>query len=122
MGILKVIGDELRKIRRNNKLSLQDVADKAGVSKMYISEIERQKKIPSDDVILRLADIYKVNAFELFEGFNRIPDNIQKEIIENNQLFLTLYKIVNDENIKLEDKEAFYSEVHALYVTMFERK
>ena len=61
----EAVGRELRDERTTRKRTLADVADEAGVSTQYLSEIERGRKEPSSEVLqavagalgLRLADL-----------------------------------------------------------------
>lgn len=108
IGILKTIGKELRGIRNSKDISLAEVAEKAGVSTMYISEIERDKKVPSDEVIDKLATIYKVDEKELYEGFGKLTEGMLHEVKTNNDLFSVLYKISENQKITIEQKEEFY--------------
>lgn len=117
--ILKSIGEELRNIRNNKNMPMSEVADKIGVSTVYISEIERDRKIPSDEVIEKLADLYNVKEVNLFEGFKRVPESINDEIINNKKLFEVLFDISTNEKLTKEQKEEFYSEIHKIYGTMF---
>ena len=61
----EVLGNELREERRSAGRTLADVAEQAGVSTQYLSEVERGRKEPSSEVIgavagalgLRLVDL-----------------------------------------------------------------
>lgn len=58
--------------------SLRKVALKIGISAMYLSEIESGKKIPSSDVLSRIAQYYKEDYFNLvFLCNNSSESNIQ---------------------------------------------
>jgi transcriptional regulator with XRE-family HTH domain len=114
LKILSTIGTELRNIRKINDISLAEVAEQAGVSTMYISEIERDKKSPSDDVIRKLSDIYKVHEVELFEGFRRIPEPITEELLTYSDLFEGLYKISISTKITIKEKENLYREFNKM--------
>ena len=58
-------GDELRQERHRSERTLADVAEQAGISVQYLSEVERGRKEPSSEVLaavagalgLRLADL-----------------------------------------------------------------
>ena len=116
--LLKTIGSELREIRLEKKIHLKDIANKAGVSQMYISEIERDKKVPSDEMVLKLSDIYEVDASELFEGFKRIPEVMEREILSSSELFDILYSVSTKE-LSEEKRKKFYIEIKLLHDKMF---
>lgn len=57
------IGQTLFNLRQKNKESLQQVADKVGVSKAHIWELEKgHSKNPSFDLVQRLAKHYGVST------------------------------------------------------------
>lgn len=47
----EAVGRELREERRDQGRTLADVAERAGVSTQYLSEVERGRKEPSSEVI-----------------------------------------------------------------------
>ncbi|MBL7779481.1 MAG: ImmA/IrrE family metallo-endopeptidase [Chitinophagales bacterium] len=50
-----IFGLKLKKLRSDNKLSLQELSEKSGVSVSYLNEIENGKKYPKPDKITELA-------------------------------------------------------------------
>ena len=74
MSLLRTaIGTVLRRLRQRQGRTLQDVADAAGVSLPYLSEIERGRKEASSEVLaaicralgLELVDLLRLAALEL---------------------------------------------------------
>jgi transcriptional regulator with XRE-family HTH domain len=62
------LSDQLRKLRDSKGLSLDEVAKKAGISKTYMWELERdtgKAKKPSADVLLRIANALSTTLAEL---------------------------------------------------------
>ena len=57
----KIIGENLRKIRTVSYLSLQDVADKLGIQKGTLGNIERGDKAPSLAMLCKLAEYFCVS-------------------------------------------------------------
>ncbi|GAA2755927.1 helix-turn-helix domain-containing protein [Actinopolymorpha singaporensis] len=60
------LGDYLREQRRNAELSLRQLADLAGVSNPYLSQIERGVRKPSAEVLQQLAKALRVSAEVLY--------------------------------------------------------
>jgi transcriptional regulator with XRE-family HTH domain len=60
------LGDYLREQRRNAELSLRQLADLAGVSNPYLSQIERGLRKPSAEVLQQLAKALRVSAEVLY--------------------------------------------------------
>ncbi|MFP5303529.1 helix-turn-helix transcriptional regulator, partial [Cobetia sp. SIMBA_158] len=86
----------LKRIERH--LKLVDVAEAIGISKNYMSEIERMKKLPSDEVIEKLAEFFGFEEKYLYDRFQRIPSSVASEIIGNEKISGVLYEISkNDE-------------------------
>jgi len=56
------IGDFIRDLRRNAKISLRQLADQAGVSNPYLSQIERGLRKPSAEVLQQLASALRVST------------------------------------------------------------
>ncbi|MBX3513347.1 MAG: helix-turn-helix transcriptional regulator [Xanthobacteraceae bacterium] len=58
--------DRLRELREEQKLSLQDVADRVGASKAHIWDLEQGRSTnPSFELMRKLADCFKVSVANL---------------------------------------------------------
>jgi len=68
MGALKVgeLGEFLREQRRSARLSLRQLADAAGVSNPYLSQIERGLRKPSAEILQQLAKALRISAETLY--------------------------------------------------------
>jgi len=56
------IGGFIRDLRRNAKISLRQLADQAGVSNPYLSQVERGLRKPSAEVLQQLASALRVST------------------------------------------------------------
>src|SRR3982750_2068165 len=56
------IGTFIRDLRENAKISLRQLADKAGVSNPYLSQIERGLRKPSAEVLQQIASALRVST------------------------------------------------------------
>jgi len=56
------VGDFIRDLRRNAKISLRQLAEQAGVSNPYLSQIERGLRKPSAEVLQQLAGALRVST------------------------------------------------------------
>ncbi|MEO3928275.1 helix-turn-helix domain-containing protein [Micromonosporaceae bacterium B7E4] len=56
------IGGFIRDLRRNAKISLRQLAEQAGVSNPYLSQIERGLRKPSAEVLQQLASALRVST------------------------------------------------------------
>jgi len=60
------LGDYLREQRQSAKLSLRQLAELAGISNPYLSQIERGLKKPSAEILQQLAKGLEVSAESLY--------------------------------------------------------
>ncbi|MCG8345191.1 MAG: XRE family transcriptional regulator [Chlorobiales bacterium] len=83
-------GKCLRHIRKSESLTIQSFAEKLGISKSFISEVERGEKEPGYKLIKSLKRIYpSLNLNHLIAEENALPDMQRLEILEKrvNRLF-----------------------------------
>ncbi len=66
MAKISALGDYLREQRRQAQLSLRQLADQAGVSNPYLSQIERGLRKPSADVLQQIAKALRISAETLY--------------------------------------------------------
>ena len=50
------VGDEIQRLRRSYKLTLEELARKSGVSKAILSQIERDRSNPTLSTIWRITE------------------------------------------------------------------
>ena len=64
----ELVGRTLRTVRQERGERLSDVAERAGVSTQYLSEIERGLKEPSSEMIAAVAGALEVTLIDLTAG------------------------------------------------------
>lgn len=64
-------GDSLRKIRlsQGDNLTQEDVAEGAGISTRYYTYLELGQKMPSFEVIMKIASAYKMSLSDFVKNF-----------------------------------------------------
>lgn len=67
-GTLMLVGAKLRERRRHLNLTLQDIADRAGITKGFLSEVERDRAVPSVATLLKLRDALSLAVSTLFHS------------------------------------------------------
>ncbi|MCQ2518802.1 MAG: helix-turn-helix domain-containing protein [Lachnospiraceae bacterium] len=65
------IGQRIKKLRKENKMTQQQLADRLGVSLNHVSKIEPGMKVPSVDLFLTLSEIFNVSLDFLITGKER---------------------------------------------------
>jgi transcriptional regulator with XRE-family HTH domain len=61
------LGSKIRELRLKKNYTLQDVADKTGLSKPFLSQIENDHVVPPVATLLRLARAFNVNLAHFFQ-------------------------------------------------------
>ncbi|MCK3654499.1 transcriptional regulator [Pasteurellaceae bacterium Macca] len=69
-----IFANNLRKIRRLKDISQEALALEAGLSRVYISDIERGRRSVSIDVMGRIADALDINLILLLKTHYSVED------------------------------------------------
>ncbi|MCA0972263.1 helix-turn-helix domain-containing protein [Halobacillus litoralis] len=75
--IRRVVGDQIRHVRKSKEISQEELAFRAGIDRTYISFIERGIRSPRLPVLYRIAHALKVSPGELLVEVIDSPDPIQ---------------------------------------------
>lgn len=62
----EIMGNRLQELRKKYKITQQDLANNLGVSRQYISDIERHKLVPSLLMAFKISDFLNVPVYEIF--------------------------------------------------------
>src|SRR5438067_1260432 len=65
-GLEEIIGRVIRRERQDRQLTIRELGDKAGLSEIYLGEIERGQKYPSAKVLESLAEALDLDVADLF--------------------------------------------------------
>lgn len=77
----KIIGEKLKTIREEKKLSQREVAKKIGIHDTYISKIEKGR-IPSVDVLKKICTFYNIDIASLFGEEIKTPEQLKNFGVE----------------------------------------
>lgn len=64
---MSTFGENLRRLRKERKLSMDALAEKAGTSKQVLSRYENGERVPKISMVQKLADALGVSISELSE-------------------------------------------------------
>jgi transcriptional regulator with XRE-family HTH domain len=64
----RILGDNLRRYRKRAKLTQEKLAEKVGLSTVFISLLENGWRTASLDTLLNMARVLKVELSELVRG------------------------------------------------------
>lgn len=82
------IGEQIKKIRQENKLSQKDLGEKLGVSQQMIGQWETGKSNPKIETLKKFANALKVSIGDL------MPDTCEREMQEACELSTTDYGLI----------------------------
>jgi transcriptional regulator with XRE-family HTH domain len=116
------LGEYLREQRRSARLSLRQLADEAGVSNPYLSQIERGLRRPSADVLQRLAGALQVSSEAMYVRAGLLDEQANVGAVERavqaddsllpgqRRALLEVYRAFRASNIKTTDPRVVDSE------------
>lgn len=96
--VKNLFGNNLKRLRKNKKMSQMQLADIVGMTFTFISDIENGKKWVSPESISKLAEALDVEVYYLFlpEGFVQPDDRNMSDFFEVfEKTYLTLKKKYN---------------------------
>ncbi len=72
-------GEKLYELRKEKKLSQEDVADKLNVTRQTVSKWETNQSTPDFDKVLPLCELFEISADELLSGNKKEENNAKKQ-------------------------------------------
>jgi transcriptional regulator with XRE-family HTH domain len=76
------VGDRIREIREELGLTLDKLADKTGISKGFLSDVETGKRDISSEYLLKIADAVGASLDYLLRGENSTSSSIRQKTVE----------------------------------------
>src|SRR5260370_8394898 len=80
--VQEIIGRVIRHERQDRQLTIKELGDKAGLSEIYVGEIERGQKYPSSKVLESIAQALDLDIADLLElmaeeiRYERQPESV----------------------------------------------
>ncbi|MFH1729635.1 MAG: helix-turn-helix transcriptional regulator [Pseudomonadota bacterium] len=87
------IGEKIKKERIKNKISLREFARKLEISAAYLVDIEKGRRLPSQDLIQRISELLNISKDILNQDNLEMPKNV-KTWIEKHPVFSKIFKFV----------------------------
>lgn len=77
---ISTLGEQVRTLREDAKLSLREVAEKIGIDTSLLGKIERCERQPTKEQIKQVAKYFNLNEKDLLKEF--LSDHIAYKILE----------------------------------------
>lgn len=111
---LQELGKQLNKLRMSRGLSLAQVSMRVGCNSGYLSDIERGRLAPNDNLIRALARFYALDENELFERLGRVPLAVREEL-ETSTLLQKTLKEITSSALNPDKKQELYQRFYGLF-------
>jgi transcriptional regulator with XRE-family HTH domain len=106
-------GQHLKNLRGDR--SLNEIASVMGVSKGYLSEVERGIRLPSDHFLTRIAEEYGADPEDIFYRFGKMPILSFNVIAQNKMLRKTITDIGKRKGLTDEQRERLCDSIYRAY-------
>ncbi|EGO8423955.1 MULTISPECIES: helix-turn-helix domain-containing protein [Enterococcus] len=94
--MIENFGKNIVKLRKNKNLSQEQLAEKVGLKKQSISNIERGNRYPTFETLDKIASVLEVSPIELFGTEKEIMTadvpTILEEIDKSKEILRTVFK------------------------------
>jgi transcriptional regulator with XRE-family HTH domain len=109
----RTLGDVLRNARVAADLTLRDLAKKLNITPSYISDIENDRRVPSEDVLQRLAAELKLKFDELMARAGRVGDQAERYMKQNPSAGV-LFRRISERRLPEEDLKKLLTQVEKM--------
>ena len=79
----ETFGRVLKRLRQNSKLSLKQLSPKLDINYSYLSKLENNHSLPSEQFIHKISNLFNYDSEELMIRAGKIPKDII-DILKNN--------------------------------------
>lgn len=116
-----LLKDRIKKVRQDNKLTQTEYANKIGVGRSYIAQLESGKTEPSKQLLSKIIEAFSLSKafFDIDSGFSHKEENKTYTLSEDHPLFKTVktyqthYPEIEHHISRLEDLLAMSNKLHA---------
>lgn len=109
----RTLGEVLRDARVSADLTLRDLAKKLDITPSYISDIENDRRVPSEDVLQRLASELNLKFDELMARAGRVGDQAER-YMKQNPAAGVLFRRISERRLPEEDLKKLLSQVEKM--------
>ncbi|MFT5500888.1 MAG: transcriptional regulator with XRE-family HTH domain [Woeseiaceae bacterium] len=73
-------GDKLRQLRNDKQLTQPELAEAMGIEQSYLSKLENDKSLPSNDVLNRILDVFDLELGEMISDLGQGAKNQLRQL------------------------------------------
>jgi len=95
------LGDTIREARIARKRSLRDLAKALEITPSYLSDIENDRRIPSEDVLRNIADLLELEFDDLMALAGRFGEDAER-YMRRHPTAGALFRRISDEKLSEE--------------------
>ena len=106
----RTLGEVLRDARVKADLTLRVLAKKLDITASYISDIENDRRTPSEDVLQKLADELNLKFDELMSLAGRVGDQAER-YMKQHPAAGVLFRRISDRRLPEEDLKKLLTQV-----------
>jgi len=74
------VGQRIKRERRDAEMTQRELADRIGVGVPHVSKVEAGRESPSDDLLVKIADVLEIDAGELLLAAKRVPEDLLEQL------------------------------------------
>lgn len=108
MGNIDKIGTSIRSLRKANKMTLHELADRAELSSGYLSNIERNLSSPTLSILQRICEVFDTSFGDLIE--RTVQDRVVIRSMERDKY------IKDEQDIQIDDVDFGINNANFLFV------
>jgi len=107
------LGDVIRSARLAADLSLRDLTKRVSVTPSYLSDIENDRRVPSQEVLSAIADVLQLDLDHLMALAGRLGDEAER-FLKRHPTAGVLFRKISDRNLSEDELRTLVQETERL--------
>ena len=99
------LGELINSNRVNRRLGLRALARSIDIAPSYLSDIENDRRIPSEEVLIRISEVLEIDFNILMREAGRLGKDAER-YIRDNELAVQLFRRIADSQLDQEGLKA----------------
>lgn len=107
------LGEHLRQARLGKDLGLRELAKELGITPSYLSDIESDRRVPSEEVLLAISERLELDFDELMARAARFGEDAER-YLKRHPAAAALFRKIADQRLSDEELKALSSSIDRL--------